>query len=258
MLLSPSQYLPCNVTVQEREAPSQNLHFGSDLKGAPISCLPKALYSVKVTHPSIQAYIDARREPSPKAGTEESGIFYEVDSETFVRARDRALKSQGALGHDVFRRPPAEYDAMEAKLYVNETGEGGLGAWILPDGRVEAIGAFNMRKTAENPDRISMDVARRGIMKLRKINTAECLQNLAAQRLELYGYKTVAKVPIKERMPPDWPQQRQDENLHSLVLIPSRPPSPDTLDKPPVECKTLEEYYQAGKDAHEEMYKNYK
>ena len=109
------------------------------------------------------------------------------------------------------------------------------------------------------PGRGDLEVARRGVMKLDRVTVAVCKQPLADSRLTLYGYKTVATVPLEAEMPAFWPEGKPKHRRHSLVMIPrSRPPSPNTLDKEPVSCTTIEEFKEAGRQAYLEMYKNYR
>lgn len=203
----------------------------------------------------MKAYRAEARPPSSEE--RKAGIFYQVDSETFVRARDRALAAQGDYASDVLPRTASALEEMGAKLYLNETGSGGIATKKLgDDGRTEAISGFNLPKGAKG--RGDLDLTRRGVMKLDGVNVAECMRSLAEARLQLYGYKTVATLPLEARMPASWPEGKPKDPIHSLVRIPSRPPSPNTLDKEAVECTTQEEFYEAGRQGYLEMYKNYR
>jgi hypothetical protein len=179
------------------------------------------------------------------------------DPETFARARDRALAAQGDYASDVLPRTASALEEMGAKLYLNETGSGGIATNKLEDdGRTEAISGFNLPKGAEG--RGDLDLTKRAVMKLDGVNVAECMKSLAEARLKPYGYKTVATLPLEARMPAFWPEGKPKNPIHSLVRIPSLPPSPNTLDKEAVECVTQEQFYEAGRQAYLEMHKNYR
>ncbi|AOK05977.1 hypothetical protein WK25_15470 (plasmid) [Burkholderia latens] len=91
-------------------------------------------------------------------------------------------------------------------------------------------------------------------MKIDNVNVAECMQGLAADRLKLYGYKTVATLRITERLPAGWPQDRMGEQIHSLVKIPDHLVGSSALDAPAVQCTSKEEFYEAGLQAYKSMY----
>jgi hypothetical protein len=238
--IKPSEYRPYDVSVKELAVPRERLRFGNDLQGESIDCTPRKAFQAEVRAPSSQG--------------SKTGVFYQVDAQTFVRARDRALQAQGDRGRDVLQRSAADFERMGAKLYLNGSGGGGIATTKpTPDGRVEAISGFNLPKTAGQQE--SLDVTRRGVMKIDNVNVAECMQGLADDRLKLYGYKSVATLPITERLPDGWPQDRLGEQIHSLVIIPNHLLGSSALDSPAAQCTSQEEFYEAGRQAYERMYK---
>lgn len=241
-VVKPSEYRPHNVSVAELAVHRDPLTFGNDLHGLSIICKPLKAYQVDVTSPSQAS---------------KTGVFYQVDAQTFVRARDRALQAHGDRGRDVLQRSAADFERMGAKLYLNGSGSGGIATTKpTPDGRVEAISGFNLPKTAGRQE--SLDLTRRGVMSLDDVNVAECMQGLAADRLKLYGYRTVATLPITKRLPAGWPEDRMGEQIHSLVKIPNHLLGSSALDAPPVRCASEDEFYKAGRQSYESMYRDSK